>query len=704
MPLTQLAPPYPIFTDKNGDPLDAGFIYFGEPNLNPETNPIQVYYDRGFTQPVAQPVRTSNGYVMRNGSPALIYADSQFSVTVRNKNSELVIYSPVGYGVTPGIPFATFQNAARDVAALLADTQFTYAAGVPNTIQVTPGDILRTLAEGFAYEVAASGASDEHVTTAGGVKLYVLAGEDGRFNVLAYGITVAGSSANDLLWQKIIDLGVPLLVPSAGFSFYQIPQWQIPLDHPGIFGSAGRGKTRLQRRAGQTGPIFRWKGDGNRVIQFTMRDLWFYGNTSGTGDSGGDFTGFSYCHFENLYFWQFDVDGCYADGTSSLGFLRQFSNNTFVNVRSNNNGRYGFHWDATQKGTPGRIRNENTANTFIGCETAGNALGGIREEESDCHVYIGHTSQGNPLSGPSVLGSDIYTDGVNMRYEGYTEMVASSPIKPNVQFGPNSRNNRIRTRSSYPIWQALLDQGTANNFSIMGEESGGEILENPWLANWITATPVGILLNGTPAFTSIADTGNPNEKSAQITISANFQGLQIVPKPQDNLAGQWVTLLIEWDISGIVDPFELRIRTRGGTTENSAQGQAVAQTQPINAAPGYVLAAYDVRFASSLSGTPNLLMYANSGVVGSNIIKIRSIRVVRGRVSQWIYDRDLKLPPALTTVSSFMSSSTSGLNVHMKRTGLSVYNSTLGKLFFSLGANPTSAWRATDGSGDVTPS
>jgi parallel beta-helix repeat protein len=102
MPLTQLAPPYPVFTDKNGDPLDAGYLYFGTANLNPETNPIQVYYDAAFTQPAAQPLRTSNGYVMRNGSPALIYANAQFSVTVRNKNNELVIYSPVGYGITPG--------------------------------------------------------------------------------------------------------------------------------------------------------------------------------------------------------------------------------------------------------------------------------------------------------------------------------------------------------------------------------------------------------------------------------------------------------------------------------------------------------------------------------------------------------------------------------------------------------------------------
>jgi hypothetical protein len=102
MPLTQLAPPYPIFTDKSGSPLDNGYLYFGTVNLNPETNPITVYYDTAFTQPAAQPLRTSNGYVMRNGSPAAIYANSLFSVTVRDKKKAMVIYSPSGYGVTPG--------------------------------------------------------------------------------------------------------------------------------------------------------------------------------------------------------------------------------------------------------------------------------------------------------------------------------------------------------------------------------------------------------------------------------------------------------------------------------------------------------------------------------------------------------------------------------------------------------------------------
>jgi len=72
----------------------------------------------------------------------------------------------------------------RDVATLLADTALTYTAAQPGT--VAAGDIIRTRAEGFAYSVAASGATDQHVTTAGGVRLYVLQGDVG-YNVRAFG-------------------------------------------------------------------------------------------------------------------------------------------------------------------------------------------------------------------------------------------------------------------------------------------------------------------------------------------------------------------------------------------------------------------------------------------------------------------------------------------------------------------------------------
>jgi hypothetical protein len=84
--------PFSPYFDKNGDPLDAGYVYFGVPDSNPETSPIPVYWDSEGTQPVAQPARTLAGYIVRNGSPAQIYAEGAYSQTIKNKRGELVYY------------------------------------------------------------------------------------------------------------------------------------------------------------------------------------------------------------------------------------------------------------------------------------------------------------------------------------------------------------------------------------------------------------------------------------------------------------------------------------------------------------------------------------------------------------------------------------------------------------------------------------
>jgi len=101
MALTQITGPYPIFTDLDGTPLDDGYLYIGEANEDPQTNPVQVFFDANLTIPATQPIRTNNGYAYRNGTPALIYTAGEFSITIRNKRDEFVLYSPVGYGFNP---------------------------------------------------------------------------------------------------------------------------------------------------------------------------------------------------------------------------------------------------------------------------------------------------------------------------------------------------------------------------------------------------------------------------------------------------------------------------------------------------------------------------------------------------------------------------------------------------------------------------
>jgi lysophospholipase L1-like esterase len=86
--------PIPQFFELDGDPLDNGSLYFGVANQNPITAPIQVYWDSNQTIPAAQPIRTKNGYPSRAGSPAIIYASTEFSLLVQDSRGRNVFYAP----------------------------------------------------------------------------------------------------------------------------------------------------------------------------------------------------------------------------------------------------------------------------------------------------------------------------------------------------------------------------------------------------------------------------------------------------------------------------------------------------------------------------------------------------------------------------------------------------------------------------------
>ena len=114
--------PYPVFYDRDGQPLDNGNIYIGDANQDPVTNPLQVYYDDALTIPANQPLKTSNGYVYRNGTPAQLYVDAiNFSIKVNDSKNTLVFSFPDGTGISPnasGISFTGFKGQIGSVADL----------------------------------------------------------------------------------------------------------------------------------------------------------------------------------------------------------------------------------------------------------------------------------------------------------------------------------------------------------------------------------------------------------------------------------------------------------------------------------------------------------------------------------------------------------------------------------------------------------
>ena len=83
MTALSIQPTYPVFTDIDGSPLDAGYVYIGAANGDPLT-PISVYWDEGLTQSATQPIRTIGGYPSNNGVRGRLYVNTDYSILVRD--------------------------------------------------------------------------------------------------------------------------------------------------------------------------------------------------------------------------------------------------------------------------------------------------------------------------------------------------------------------------------------------------------------------------------------------------------------------------------------------------------------------------------------------------------------------------------------------------------------------------------------------
>jgi hypothetical protein len=96
--------PFPTFHDRDGQPLDGGFLYFGTAGLPAGANQVPVYVDAALTIPAAQPVRTLNGFPQYQGAACRLYVDADdFSVTV-NDAENLLVFSSLN--ATVRIPLA----------------------------------------------------------------------------------------------------------------------------------------------------------------------------------------------------------------------------------------------------------------------------------------------------------------------------------------------------------------------------------------------------------------------------------------------------------------------------------------------------------------------------------------------------------------------------------------------------------------------
>jgi hypothetical protein len=115
MSTIEVQPPYPAFAGADGLPLENGYIWIGTVNLNPQINPIAVFWDDAKTIPAALPIRTLNGYPVYQGSPSRFYVGSDYSIQVLDSKGSLV-YTSLNGNTFPGSAGNLYANETGDGA------------------------------------------------------------------------------------------------------------------------------------------------------------------------------------------------------------------------------------------------------------------------------------------------------------------------------------------------------------------------------------------------------------------------------------------------------------------------------------------------------------------------------------------------------------------------------------------------------------
>lgn len=210
-----LQTPYVQFTELDGSPLDDGAVYIGTAGLNPQTNPITVYWDNAGTQPAAQPLSTRSGAIARNGAPARVYINAaSYSLMVRDKQgrlvaSELTISASVdASGITDG----TLTESKLDAAlAAKINGALQTTGGTMTGAVVLPGNASSALeavplqqlgsASAFSFSalaLSATGINSNVAVTANEILLRATSGSAQVLSSISLTINTASTGANGL--------------------------------------------------------------------------------------------------------------------------------------------------------------------------------------------------------------------------------------------------------------------------------------------------------------------------------------------------------------------------------------------------------------------------------------------------------------------------------------------------------------------------
>lgn len=268
--------PFPTFHDRDGQPLEAGFLYFGTAGLNAVSNPIPVYVDAALTIPAAQPVRTLNGFPQYAGAACRLYVNADdFSVTVNNADNTLVFSS---LNATVRLPLAA------TTGGLSSDRVEYTEGGIFSTVRLLTSKLQESVSV-FDFmtpsEIADVQAGTLLINVTGAVNAAIAAADEVFFPEGAYYVSNDGTPTSG---------AIQVLNGTAGKTLY----------------GAGRGNTVIRNFG--AGPCI--TSVGNPIIanvSVCIRDMTIQGQLGTTQGIFTDYT--SQSVFERIELYQCGSDG-----------------------------------------------------------------------------------------------------------------------------------------------------------------------------------------------------------------------------------------------------------------------------------------------------------------------------------------------------------------------------------------------------------
>ena len=152
--------PFPVFQGSDGSALEDGYIYIGAANLDPQTNPVLLYWDSALSISAVQPLRTINGYISQNGTPSKVYVNADdYSIRVCDKTNSLIYSALTSVGsipfscITGQVPGDRVNFLAAGALAVTRTAQAKMRDAVSVFDYMTPDQIADVQARTLTYDV-----------------------------------------------------------------------------------------------------------------------------------------------------------------------------------------------------------------------------------------------------------------------------------------------------------------------------------------------------------------------------------------------------------------------------------------------------------------------------------------------------------------------------------------------------------------------